>query len=163
MKSLLLTIGTSYRFNFREVDFVSHPAFRAVCKGGGFYIGTSDSEFPAVNTESAVFKWHIFSRETLHASFHRRFNPEIFGRHPYQITFVHFSLFPFIPSYTGCCPLNRNLRSLLWRRHLLSANSTDFPPFLSDRSFVVPEQNIKKRGPRLRKSFKIERQVKNLQ
>ncbi len=90
MKSLSLTIGTSHRLNFCEVDFISNPAFRTIRKGGRFYIGTSDSEFPAVNTESAVFERHLFSGETLHAPFHRWFNLEILGCHPDQITFVHF-------------------------------------------------------------------------
>jgi hypothetical protein len=95
MEPFSLAIGASYCFGLCKVDLFRNPALRTVCKGRGFYIGTLDPEFPAVDTESTMSERLFLSGETLYAPFNCRYNPDIFIAHTYQISFAYF-LFPLI-------------------------------------------------------------------
>jgi hypothetical protein len=69
VKSLTLAISAFYGSDRVKIHPLRYPAFRAVGKRRGCYKSRADAEFPAVNTEAAVFHRLFFLRETLNLPF----------------------------------------------------------------------------------------------
>ena len=72
VKPLTLPISAFHRGNFSEIHPLRYPAFSTIGKRRGFYKFRANAEFPAVDTEPAVFHGLFFLRETLNLPFYCR-------------------------------------------------------------------------------------------
>jgi hypothetical protein len=82
VESFTLPVGTFHGIRLREVYPFGYPAFCAIGKRGGFYKFPANPEFPAMDTESAVFGWFLFIRKTLYRAFGYRQDSIIVVSHP---------------------------------------------------------------------------------